>query len=136
MKKAYCTLYESPLVPRLPDDLVPHDAGAARVTTTGAMPPCSVEATHAVWYLPVHISTLPVMVWYSLVWYCIVVCNRFLKHGKGTFTTRRRLKYYKTNWLEMAGRSCTILSSGASPPAESPGRPHGITWYGIVWYGN
>ena len=75
LKKFYykdCTLYESPLVPRLPGDLVPHDAGAARVAATGAMPPCSVEATHAVWYLPVHISTLPVMVWYSLLWYGMV----------------------------------------------------------------
>ena len=69
MKQADCQLYESSLIPRLPGDLVPHDAGAAQVAATGAMPACSVEAAHAVWYLPVHISALPVMVWYSLVWY-------------------------------------------------------------------
>ena len=114
MKKAYCTLYESPLVPRLPGDLVPHDAGAARVAAAGAMSPCSVETAHAVWYLPVHISAFPVMVLYSLVWY-----------GIGSL----EMEWYgmaMTYWFEMAGKSCTILSSGASPPAESPGRPQPV----------
>ena len=52
LKKFYhkdCTLYESPLVPRIPGDLVPHDAGAARVSAAGPMPACGVEAAHAVW---------------------------------------------------------------------------------------
>ena len=90
--KADCTLYESPLVTRLPDDLVPHDAGAARVAATGAMSACGVETAHAVWYLPIHISTLPVMVWYSLVWYGMVMynssqCSRAVTLGKKNFVT-------------------------------------------------